>query len=79
MRLIQPWLNFFESAVGRSSKMGNIICFIVYAVLNTIMLVIIFVTVYVPTPTGDEYVRDAMAVATVWCLFFELVIWDTIF
>ncbi len=59
--------------------MGNILCFCAFAVVNTIMLVINFDTVYLPTPTGDGHVREAMAVKTMWCLFFELVIWDTIF
>lgn len=58
--------------------MGNILCFCAFAAVNTIMLVAIFVAIYLPTPTGDEHVREAMSLATTWCIFFELFFWDTL-
>lgn len=37
MRFVQPLFNYIETLVGRSSKMGNIICFIFFTLVTVIM------------------------------------------
>lgn len=48
MRVIQPLFNYMESLIGRSSKMGNIICFFFFFLVTIGMQAIIAVSLYQP-------------------------------
>lgn len=48
MRIVQPLFNYMESLIGRSSKMGNIICFFFFLLVAIGMQAIIAVSLYQP-------------------------------
>ena len=51
MRLVQPLFNYMESLIGRSSKMGNIICFCFFLLVCVVMQWIIGYSLFQPFPT----------------------------
>jgi len=58
MRLVQPLFNYMESLIGRSSKMGNIICFMFFLLVSVVMQVIIGISLY--QPFSDKNVVKTM-------------------
>jgi len=76
MRLVQPLFNYMESLIGRSSKMGNIICFIFFLLVTLGMQAIIAVSVY--QPYQNTKIVKVMLESAKCIVFGELVLWDTI-
>ena len=70
MRVIQLVFNTGESYLGRSGKTGNFIMFFFYLFTGLGTQLVIYMMVR--EPTRDSEVRDAMGIAAVWCVYFEL-------
>lgn len=77
MRLVQPLFNYMESLIGRSSKMGNIICFIFFLLVTIGMQAIIAVSLYQPYQ-NPEVSKLMQLAAYDGALIVELGVWDTI-